>query len=435
MTSQIFESRVLNGLEACGIKLKDLAAAKGRLGAAVSGGADSLSLLLALCHLCKNYSLPLKIITVNHYIRPESQTCGDVEHVKELCNCLKQEGFDLSLTVYELQKGQVAALSEEKGLGIEAAARELRYKAFEDFIQKEGLSFLCLAHNKNDQLETLLMRFLQGASIESSSGIPAIREKFVRPLINIERSQIEEYLTGQKISWCEDSTNEDTVYLRNRIRKELVPLLNERFAGWDKALLSGAQKARDDALVLQSLPLDGNFFELPRALKIRALLKAANQAGCDTRIPYVFLRHVCDCCESADNYNRRKVEKRFSNLCFVIDKNGLSVKKSDEVENEIVFSAIIEQSGFCQLPAGQVFLGDQLDYPLLVRNWRAGDQVMTADGSSKKLADIFADWHVPVQKRQYIPVVQELNSPEQKIICILGSCLGYKDWIVKNEKV
>ena len=443
-----FEEQVLKGLQSCAINLKFLSSQKACIGAAVSGGADSVSLLLSLCALCKPLSIPIKVITVNHYIRPENETCGDVEYVRQLCQSLKEQGFDVSLSVCELEKGQVAALADSKAIGIEAAARELRYNAFEDFIAEKNLKCLCLAHNKNDQLETLLMRFLQGAGTESRGGIPQVRNKYVRPLLEIERSQIEEYLTQKKISWRNDSTNTDTSYLRNRIRSELVPLLNERFSGWDKAVLTGAQKAADDAEVLEAaeaLCFDkfsnrgmkgtDEFYSLPRALKIRALLKASNEAGCDTRIPYVFLRDVCDSVECADNLNGRKIEKRFANLCFILDENGVTVKKSDEVQNEIVFSAIIEKSGFYEIPAGQVFVPDGIEFPVLMRNWRAGDEVQTADGGTKNLSDVFSDWHVPAVKRQYIPVVQEIKTPEQKILCILGSCLGYKDWIVKNEKV
>ncbi len=441
-----FEDQVLKGLHSCGVKLNDVSSEGGVLGAAVSGGADSVSLLISLCSLCKAQNIPLKVITVNHYIREQSETCGDVDFVKSLCESLAGEGFDIELTVYELQKGEVAALADKKGIGLEAAARELRYKAFEAFIKDKKLSYLCLAHNKNDQLETLLMRFLQGAGTDTCGGIPLVRRKFIRPLLGIERTQIEEYLTEKKISWRNDSTNSDTSYLRNRIRAELVPLLNEHFSGWDKAVLCGAQKANDDAEVFEdilagSLSLSKgssdvkSFFELPRALKIRALLAAANEAGFDERIPYVFLRDVCECCDCADNYIGRKVEKRFSNLCFILDENGVTVKKSDEVQNEIVFSAIIEKSGFYEIPAGQVFVPDGLEFPVLMRSWRAGDEVQTADGGTKKLADVFADWHVPLPKRQSIPVVQELKTPEQKIVCILGSSFGYKDWIVKNEKM
>ena len=206
-------------------------------------------------------------------------------------------------------------------------------------------------------------------------------------------------------------------------------------------MLTGAQKAADDAEVLEgagSLSLSkgpNDFYSLPRALKIRALLNAANEAGCDTRIPYVFLRDVCDSVDCADNYNGRKVEKRFADLCFILDENGVTVKKSDEVQNEIVFSAIIEKSGFYEIPAGQVFVPDGIDFPVLLRCCRPGDEIKTADGGTKKLTDVFSDWHIPARRRQYIPVVQELKTSEQNILCILGSCLGYKDWIVKNEKV
>ena len=436
-----FEEQVLKGLQSCAINLKFLSSQKSCLGVAVSGGADSVSLLVSLCVLCKPFSIPIKVITVNHYIRAEKETCGDVEYVRQLCQSLKNQGYDVELTVCELEKGQVASLADSKGIGIEAAARELRYNAFDNFIKTQGVACLCLAHNKNDQLETLLMRFLQGAGTQSRAGIPQVRDKYVRPLLEIERAQIEEYLKQKNISWCNDSTNTDTSYLRNRIRSELVPLLNERFSGWDKAVLTGAQKAADDAEVLEcmgSLRLSkgpNEFYSLPRALKIRALLNAANNAGCDTRIPYVFLRDVCDSVDYADNNNGRKVEKRFANLCFILDENGVTVQKSDEVQNEIVFSAIIEKSGFYEIPAGQVFVPDGIDFPVLLRCCRPGDEIRTADGGTKKLTDVFSDWHVPAQKRQYIPVVQELKTSEQEILCILGSCLGYKDWIVKNEKV
>ena len=436
-----FETQVLKGLETCGLKLKAIAQEGASLGAAVSGGADSVSLLVSLCVLCKPSSIPIKVITVNHYIRSENETCGDVEYVKQLCQSLKNQGYDVELTVCELEKGQVASLADSKGIGIEAAARELRYNAFDNFIKTQGIACLCLAHNKNDQLETLLMRFLQGAGTQSRAGIPQVRDKYVRPLLEIERAQIEEFLKQKNISWRNDSTNTDTSYLRNRIRSELVPLLNERFSGWDKAVLTGAQKALDDAEVLQMWPFESlrdhkdSFYSQPRALKIRTLLELANNAGCDTRIPYVFLRDVCDSVDYADNNNKRKVEKRFANLCFILDENCVTVQKSDEVQNEIVFSAIIEKSGFYEIPAGQVFVPDGIDFPVLLRCCRPGDEIRTADGGTKKLTDVFSDWHVPAQKRQYIPVVQELKTSEQEILCILGSCLGYKDWIVKNEKV
>lgn len=437
-----FEEQVLEGLFKCRIHLSNVSHDGGIIGAAVSGGADSVSLLLSLCHLLKATSIPLKVITVNHYIRQDSETCGDVDFVKNLCQSLKNQGYDVELTVCELEKGQVASLAQKKSIGIEAAARELRYDAFDKFIKENKLKCLCLAHNKNDQLETLLMRFLQGAGIDSAAGIPQIRGKYIRPLLDIERAEIESYLKQNNISWRTDSTNSDTSYLRNRIRSELVPLLNKCFSGWDKAVLTGAQKAADDSEVLSQiivmepdeLSWDSSFYEFPRGLQIRLLLKLANNAGCSSRIPYAFLLDVCDCAKHADNY-RRKVEKRFEDLCFTLSERGVSAKKCPEVKKKIVFSAIIEKSGFYETPGGRVFVPEGFNFPLRIRSFCPGDEVETADCGTKKVADVFSDWHVPEEKRQYIPVVQELKLPEQKIVCILGSSFGYKDWIVKNEKM
>ena len=103
------------------------------------------------------------------------------------------------------------------------------------------------------------------------------------------------------------------------------------------------------------------------------------------------------------------------------------------LQNEIVFSVIIKESGLYELPFGQVFVPDCFDFPVMLRSWRLDDVVRTADGGTKKVNDVLSDWHVDQSVRNCIPVVQALNEPEQKILCILGSCLGYGDWIVKLD--
>ena len=453
MKESTFKKQLLHGLEKCGINLEQLAGEGGILGVAVSGGADSVSLLYALAELCKAASVPLKVITVNHFIRPDAQTCADADFVVEQCQLLKKQGCNIEVTVHELAKGEVAALAEQKGIGIEAAARELRYQAFDTFIQKNNINFLCLAHNKNDQTETLLMRFLQGAGGAASTGIPCIRDKYIRPLLWTERSAIETYLNSKNIIWRTDSTNSDTQYLRNKIRLQLVPFLNEHFSGWETAVLNGAQKAQDDseflqdtagtlfnniaAVTSQEITLKGkDFYPLERALKIRILLLAANALGSGVRIPYVFLRDICDC---ADNYidgNSKKgggnAVKSFAGIQFVLKKNEVLIKLLPQLQNEIVFSVIIEQSGVYEFPWGQVCVPDGLDFPVLLRSWHTDDMVQTADGGNKKVSEILSSWHVKQAVRSYIPVVQALNEPEQNILAVLGSCQGYKDWIVKK---
>ncbi|MBO4533175.1 MAG: tRNA lysidine(34) synthetase TilS [Treponema sp.] len=437
--------------------MTELSAAHKALGAAVSGGADSVCLLTGLCSVCSEYSIPIKVITVNHFIRADSETCGDAEYVEDLCASFKQKGFDVSCTVYNLKRGQVQELSDLKGCGIEAAARELRYNAFDSFIKENNLDYLCLAHNKNDQTETVLMRFLQGSSGTAKEGIPYVRGSYVRPLLWTSRDCIEEYLNSKKIGWRTDLTNTDTAYLRNRIRGKLIPLLNQDFPGWDNAVLLGLEKESLDSQCLQNQAQDffnrfmgegistpvsqlafpgPDFYSLDRAIKLRVLTLALNALGINERIPYVFLRDVCD---YADNYNRRNNSncgqsvKSFADVSLVFSQNELLIKKSADLQNEIVFSVIIKESGICELPSGQFFVPDIFDFPVMLRSCRLDDVVRTADGGTKKVNDVLSDWHVPVWQRNCIPVVQALNEPEQNIIGILGSCLGYSDWIVKLD--
>ncbi|MBR5400413.1 MAG: tRNA lysidine(34) synthetase TilS [Treponema sp.] len=459
-----FEKNVLCGLKECGVNPADLALAQKTLGVAVSGGADSVSLLVSLCSICKNFSIPLAAVTVNHFIRADEETCGDVEYVKTLCKSLKDQGYDVSLTVCELKKGQVQQLSEAKGCGLESAARELRYKAFEDFINQNNISYLCLAHNKNDQNETILMKFLQGQGT-GTTGIPPVRGKYIRPLLWTERSYIEEYLKQKNILWRTDSTNTDTAYLRNKIRNVLVPLLNTQFAGWDKSVNLGLEKNALDDECLEGLAkrfikehsnlwagdsklgpelqLDGAaFYALDRAIQYRVILAAFNELGYDGRVPYVFLRDICEC---ADNYKEESSEKKgggaayksFANLQVVLQKNKVCVKKTACMQNEIVFSDIIYEYGTYDFPWGQVSIPEPepangWHFPVLLRSWNSADTVKAADGTMRKVSDILSSWHVDQNLRQYIPVVQALDNPEQEILAVLGSCQGYKDWIVKK---
>ena len=241
-----FDGIVRENLERSGF---DFSAGKS-LGAAVSGGADSVSLLLSLCRLGKAYGFSVKVITVNHNIRPAEESAGDAAFVAGLCRKLCEKGYPVSFCEKVLEPGLVAELAREKGIGMEAAARILRYRAFEEFSESAGVELIALAHNKNDQVETLLMRFLQGSGASGLGGIRMCRDRFVRPLLTVSRTEIEEYVRHLGYGWRTDSTNFDLNYLRNRVRNELVPFLREKFPGFETALISGAEKSSADDEVL-----------------------------------------------------------------------------------------------------------------------------------------------------------------------------------------
>ncbi len=175
----------------------------------VSGGADSIAMLYALNELV-DYGLELIVAHLNHGIRGD-EAKGDAEFVKETAKSLR-------LTfVY----GEVDTLSfkEESQLSLEDAARTLRYKFFDQVLNKHYATKIATAHTLDDQAETVLMRLLRGSGSRGLSGIPPVSNSIVRPLIDTSRSEIEEYLRSKGVEWVEDSTNESPEFLRNRIRK------------------------------------------------------------------------------------------------------------------------------------------------------------------------------------------------------------------------
>jgi len=219
--------------------------------AAVSGGADSIAMITVLCTL-RNTGIigtdALYCLHVEHGLRPAQESCGDAEFVHDFC-----QTNNIECRIVHIPPGKISVFAKRKGIGIEAAARFFRHKALyneakciESQNQKssnfpEKKVIILLAHTKDDLLETALMRILRGSGPAGLALIPAKRGRIVRPLLSMIRSDVIEYLKEKNISWREDSTNTELMFLRNRIRQQLIPLLNESFPSWKKGVFSMAQ--------------------------------------------------------------------------------------------------------------------------------------------------------------------------------------------------
>jgi len=202
---------------------------------AVSGGADSMAMLAALCVIVPKEKL--FCLHVEHGLRPAEESCGDADFVSAYC---KEQGIECN--VVHISPGKVASFARRKGIGIEAAARFFRHR--ELFWEAKRLgenTCILFAHTKDDLLETALMRVLRGAGPAGLAAMPSIKSiergtkkkaRIFRPLLSMSRSDIIEYLQVRNLSWREDSTNTDIQFLRNRIRHLLIPLLNESFPSW-----------------------------------------------------------------------------------------------------------------------------------------------------------------------------------------------------------
>lgn len=205
----------------------------------------------------------------------------------------------------DLPEGAVFALAKTRGRGEEDAARVLRYREFDRIARQSGVRWICTGHTRNDQLETLLMRTLQGSPVGAKRGIAPISGRIMRPLLGVDRRDLEKWLRARGYSWREDHTNREERYLRNRIRFRLVPVLDASFAGWARGMLAGARKAAVDEQFISSFPLPewtispsgcscsaADFFALHPALRIRFLYRGIALLNRGRRIPYALVEKM-----------------------------------------------------------------------------------------------------------------------------------------------
>ena len=187
---------------------------------AVSGGADSMALLYALIEIRSVLDFNIIIAHVNHGVRGEDAD-SDQEFVR-------QKSIEMELPFYTINVDMNAYAKEEK-ISSEEAGRLLRYNFFREIIKEKRSGKIAVAHNKNDQAETLLLRIMRGTGIDGLKGMDFISGDIIRPLLNISRDEIEKYIENNKIDTVLDKTNLLPIYNRNKVRLELLPYMEENF--------------------------------------------------------------------------------------------------------------------------------------------------------------------------------------------------------------
>ncbi len=185
-----------------------------------SGGIDSVCLLHILKNL-REYKLRLWALYVNYGLRPEEN-----KREEAFLEKLAMEWQVIPKIVRVDLRGQL----QHKKQSLQIAARELRYQIFEEYCQEIGGDYIALGHHQNDQAETVFYRLLRGSGIDGLAGIPISRnQKVIRPLLEISRFQIEEYVKSNNLVWLEDSSNTKKIYNRNKIRHDLIPFIEANF--------------------------------------------------------------------------------------------------------------------------------------------------------------------------------------------------------------
>ncbi len=190
---------------------------------AVSGGPDSICMLDILKDIKNDEKIDMNfeivVAHVNHMIRKEAEE--DEKYVKKYCEENQIEFYSKSIDVQKM--------ANNNKIGIEEAGRKARYDFFNEILERTNAQKIAIAHNKNDKVETVLMHILRGSGINGLKGIEAKRGKYIRPLIECERNEIEEYCTEKNLQPRIDKTNFENEYTRNKVRNLLIPYIQKEF--------------------------------------------------------------------------------------------------------------------------------------------------------------------------------------------------------------
>lgn len=203
------------------IKKYELISDGDKLVLGVSGGPDSMCMLNVLKEIKENRTLDFEITVahINHMIREEAKE--DENYVKKYC---KENGINFYSRSIDVEK-----IANTSKIGTEEAGRNERYKFFDEILRKTASSKIAIAHNKNDNAETVIMNIIRGSGVSGLKGIEAKREKYIRPLIECEREEIEKYCEKENLKPRIDKTNFENVYTRNKIRNIVIPFIKQEF--------------------------------------------------------------------------------------------------------------------------------------------------------------------------------------------------------------
>jgi tRNA(Ile)-lysidine synthase len=227
------------------IQKQGLLRAGERVGVAVSGGADSVALLLLLAELRKQLGIVLSVVHFNHKLRGKDSD-GDERFAAKLA-----EKYGLA---FHAGRADIAAEAKSRKANLEDTARRARYDFFARFVEDGRVDKVAVAHTADDQAETVLAHILRGTGLAGLGGIHPTIGHVVRPLLGVRRAELRAYLRSKKQTWREDSTNRDTTRMRARIRKKLLPILEKQFQpAVVQHLTTLAELARADEAFLEAL--------------------------------------------------------------------------------------------------------------------------------------------------------------------------------------
>lgn len=399
-----------------------------RILVAASGGPDSMALL----HLFWRWNARnVGVFHLNHGFR--QMAARDAAFVRDYC---RERNIPVEIQEYDINR-YLAASGESKQQG----ARKIRYQLLKNYAEACGYHRIALGHHGDDQAETVLMRLLRGAGLHGLGGIPMQRGMFIRPLLNVYKEEILRYCHTFEVPYVQDETNLEPIYLRNKVRQELLPLLAAEYnPEIVPQLVQLADLAREDELELQARAEEicrrhmrwqkgqlifprARFLELSTAMQRRVLRRLLEiNRGHLRQITFV---HI-------EGWRRQILENSTFQLALPqvwvsgnVDHIFVGTFSGESWEPvELPIPGQVQVGGFTlraelwekdHLPPRTADSEDfdlaQLQLPLLVRPRQEGDRLRPFGGAgSKKVKDLLIDARIPVQRRDYLPLICDQES-------------------------
>jgi tRNA(Ile)-lysidine synthase len=215
----------------------------------ISGGADSVCLVELLLAVQKKFDLELRLVHINYHLRGK-ESDEDAVFIEDLA-----EKWGVGLTIVDYKEGNPAFAGRSANL--EERLRDFRYEVFEKVRVENKADWIVVAHHRDDQVETFLMNLFRGAGVDGLKGmrIKSEQRRILRPLLNFGKDNLKEFLESIEQGWREDKSNEDNIFLRNRIRNELIPEIEKRYSSKFKERVAGVtrQLQKHSAVVRKSV--------------------------------------------------------------------------------------------------------------------------------------------------------------------------------------
>ena len=396
----------------------------------LSGGPDSVCLLTVLHRIKDDFHLTIRAVYVDHNLRP-GETPSEIAFCRDICGKMNVD--------FRVKPVDVKGYVKTYKLNKQEAARELRYKAFYEAAQETSADKIALAHNADDQAETVFMRLVRGTGPSGLTGIPAKRGALIRPLLEIERAEIEDFLESENISSVIDSSNLQTDYFRNRFRLMIMPELKkmnpgliqsvnrtvsilqeeERYLGIivTKTLMKMISRKTERRIELFLSPMEAMDIVILR----RVLRRAVNETEGLKGIGFIHIEDIIRLIKDGKSGDRLYLPKGIRaikdySLLVITSEEPRQISSYElQVPGEvaIVGAGVVIRASY-EEEAGDfgdgktmvVLDAADMHVPLKIRPRKPGDWFYPYGfGKRKKLQDFFVDEKVARDERDSIPLV------------------------------